>query len=80
MIVQQMHKLGITSDVMSILGFASIAGSIGTWRTSKSSGDSARAERFGIFIGLWAPTFFAISGQLATIEAENRQKENAITN
>ena len=24
----------------------------------------AHAERFGIFFGLWAPTFFALSGRL----------------
>lgn len=73
MLVQQMHKIGITSDIMAVLGFASIVGSIATWRTAKGSGDSAHAERFGIFVGLWAPTFFALAGQLATAEANDKK-------
>ena len=69
MLVKQMHKLGINSDVLQILGFASIFASIAAWRTAKESGDQARAERFGIFIGLWAPTFFALAGEVAVHEA-----------
>ena len=72
MIVQLMHKAGISSDVLQVLGFASVFASIATWRTAKGSGDSAHAERFGIFVGLWAPTFFALAGQVAVAEA-NKQ-------
>ena len=71
MLVQRMKKIGITSEVLQILGFASIFGSIATWRTAASSGDSAHAERFGIFVGLWAPTFFALAGQVAVAEAND---------
>jgi len=70
MLVQRMKNIGITSDVMQILGFASIFGSIATWRTAAGSGDSAHAERLGIFVGLWAPTFFALAGQLAIAEGK----------
>lgn len=69
MLVQQMHKVGISSDIMAVLGFASIVGSIATWRKAKGARDSPHAERFGIFVGLWAPTFFALAGQLAAAEA-----------
>ena len=72
MLAQLMHKAGITSDVLQVLGFASVLGSIATWRTAKGSGDSAHAERFGIFIGLWAPTFFALAGQVAVAEANHQ--------
>ena len=48
MIVQQMNKLGISSDVLQVAGFASIIASIATWRTAKGSGDIPHAERFGI--------------------------------
>ena len=72
MIVQQMNKLGISSDVLQVLGFASIFASIATWRTAKGSGDVAHAERFGIFVGLWAPTFFALSGQVALAEEKGK--------
>jgi len=68
MLVQQMNKIGISSDVLQVLGFASIFASIATWRAAKESGDVAHAERFGIFVGLWAPTFFALSGQVALAE------------
>ncbi len=70
MVVKQMHKLGINSDVLQVLGFASILASIATWRAAKKSGDVAHAERFGIFIGLWAPTFFALAGEVAVHEAK----------
>lgn len=71
MLAQRMTDIGITSDVLQILGFASVVGSIATWRMASGSGDAAHAERFGIFIGLWAPTFFALAGQVATVEANN---------
>jgi hypothetical protein len=63
--------------MMSVLGFASIAGSIGIWRVASNSGDAAHGERFGIFVGLWAPTFFTIAGQLATLETEKRAESAA---
>ncbi len=48
-----------------ILGFVSIIGSIAIWfLTGGTSPDSqAHAERFGIFVGLWAPTFFILSNR-----------------
>ncbi len=68
MIVKRMQQLGISSDLLQILGFASIFASIATWRKAKSSGDAAHAERFGIFVGLWAPTFFALASEVAVVE------------
>jgi hypothetical protein len=43
-----------------VLGFLSIIGSIAIWFLAKSP-DPAHGERFGIFVGLWAPTFFILS-------------------
>jgi hypothetical protein len=71
MLAQRMKNFGINSDVLQILGFASVLGSIATWRTAKGSGDAAHAERFGVFVGLWAPTFFALAGQVAIAEAND---------
>jgi len=51
--------LKILSNVCLVCGFASIAASIAIWFAF--SGDPAHAERFGIFVGLWAPTFFILS-------------------
>lgn len=73
MIIERMHQIGISSDVLQILGFASIFASIATWRAAKGSGDDvAHAERFGIFVGLWAPTFFALASEVAVVENTNK--------
>ena len=37
----------------------SVAGSIGVWVSA--DGDPAHAERFGIFVGLWAPTLMGLA-------------------
>ena len=49
--------------ILVILGFVSIIGSIAIWNIKKgdSPEETAHAERFGIFIGLWPPTFFALA-------------------
>ena len=39
---------------------ASVAASIATWVTVGDT-DPAHAERFGIFIGLWAPTLMGMA-------------------
>lgn len=47
-------------NVCFVSGFVSIAASIAVWAMAKEP-DAAHGERFGIFIGLWAPTFFALA-------------------
>lgn len=53
------------SNVCFVLGFASIIGSIAIWYMTGGTNDAAQAhgERFGIFVGLWAPTFFILSNR-----------------
>ncbi len=60
--VKQLKQL---SNFCLILGFASILGSIGIWYlTGGTTAESvAHAERFGIFVGLWAPTFMILSNR-----------------
>ena len=43
-----------------IASLVSVVFSIATW-TMAGDGDPAHAERFGIFVGLWAPTLMAMS-------------------
>jgi hypothetical protein len=43
-----------------VAGFLSIGASIGIWFLYKSE-EAAHAERFGIFVGLWAPTFVGLA-------------------
>jgi hypothetical protein len=58
-------KIKQLSKVCFILGFASILGSIAIWfLTGGTTPESiAHAERFGIFVGLWAPTFLILSNR-----------------
>lgn len=71
--IQLLKKIGLTQDLLYILGFASVGASIAIWN-AKKGGDIAHAERFGIFVGLWAPTFFAIANGLAQerVKADNK--------
>ena len=48
------------------LGGASIVASIATWASARGETpeETAHAERFGIFIGLWAPTFLILGDYL----------------
>ena len=58
-------SFNLLSTLCFILGFASIIGSIAIWySTGGATAESqAHAERFGIFVGLWAPTFFILSNR-----------------
>jgi hypothetical protein len=53
------------SGLCFFLGFASVAGSIAIWFLTGGSlpETQAHAERFGLFVGLWAPTFFILSNR-----------------
>ena len=53
----------ITAEIFIGLGLISMVGSIVIWniKKSKTADERAHAERFGIFIGLWAPTFFLMA-------------------
>jgi len=52
------------STICLVCGFLSIAASIAIWVIAKTP-DPAHGERFGIFVGLWAPTFFILSDRFA---------------
>ena len=55
----------VLSTICFLAGTLSILGSIGIWfLTGGTTLDTqAHAERFGIFVGLWAPTFFILSNR-----------------
>ena len=72
MLARRLRDIGLSSDVMHVAALASIGASILTWARAKRAGDAAHAERFGIFIGLWAPTFFALADLIATVEESDR--------
>jgi hypothetical protein len=56
------HNLGIRSSWAYLGGFASIVIALVAWIASRANptDDKAQSDRWGIFVGHWAPTFFAI--------------------
>lgn len=64
--VKILNNLGIKSDFAYIAGLASIGASITAWATSRNKEEAGadKAERWGIFVGLWAPTFMQIGNAL----------------
>lgn len=59
------NQLKFLSFVCLVLGFLSIAASIAIWYLTggNTAVTQAHAERFGIFVGLWAPTFMILSNR-----------------
>lgn len=77
----------LLSNLCFFGGFASILGSILVWYALGGSNSydwtdaaacahRAYGERFGIFVGLWAPTFFILSHRFFA-HAEKAGKENS---
>lgn len=67
--IRQMRKIGLTSSTMYFATLASIALSIGIWFLRKGE-DRSNAERFGIFVGLWAPTLMIMGKAIQDDERE----------
>ena len=59
------NQLKFLSFACLVLGFLSIAASIAIWYLTggNTAVTQAHAERFGIFVGLWAPTFMILSNR-----------------
>jgi len=75
--IKYIRGLGLTSDTMYLATFASIVGSIAIWfLTNRESEDRSHAERFGIFVGLWAPTFWAMGNAMKESELSEEQPES----
>lgn len=57
-----LRRMGISSSMMYTAGMASVGLSVASWFASKNlePASLARADRWGIFVGQWAPTFFAL--------------------
>ena len=58
-------QLKLLAKSCFFLGFASIVGSIAIWYLTRNPTPEAlaHAERFGIFVGLWAPTLLILSNR-----------------
>ena len=70
MLFRTLHRLGIPSDIAYGAGVLSILGAIAAWAI-RNEKNVASAERLGIFIGLWAPTFMIIGSGLQQQETQH---------
>jgi hypothetical protein len=60
--IKFLRGLGITSDLAYVAAIASIGASVVAWTMSSKMEDAPgeKADRWGIYVGLWAPTFMAL--------------------
>ncbi|MEU7001770.1 hypothetical protein [Nonomuraea sp. NPDC046570] len=79
--ISKLHDMGVTSKAMYTAGLASIGLSFASWLISKNLESTGvdRADRWGIFIGQWAPTCFAMGVALRIEEFEEAERMEAET-
>jgi hypothetical protein len=68
--IEKLHDAGLRSEHAYMAGLASIGLSFLAWTTSLKAEKAGtdRADRWGIFIGHWAPTFFGLGNALRSYE------------
>jgi|tagenome__1003787_1003787.scaffolds.fasta_scaffold15469245_1 hypothetical protein len=71
MIVRKLHEAGVRSEHAYLAAFGSIGLSLVSWLASNKQENLERADRWGIFVGEWAPTFFALGLALANYEKDD---------
>ncbi|MFJ6382524.1 hypothetical protein ACIQI7_21280 [Kitasatospora sp. NPDC092039] len=78
MIIKKLHEAGVKSEHAYLAGIASIGLSFVSWTASVKAEPAGldRADRWGIFIGEWAPTFFCMG--LALSQYERDRTENPL--
>jgi hypothetical protein len=73
--IKALSDAGFKSNWAYLGGFASIGLSLATWLVSRTKGDDKpQSDRWGIFIGHWAPTFFALGIALKHQEEEDQRR------
>lgn len=75
--IKALQKIGVRSSTMYAAGVASIGLSVASWVASYlgERAGTDRADRWGLFIGEWAPTFFAL-GIALRIEETHPNPQN----
>ncbi|MEU1044005.1 hypothetical protein ABZ400_02460 [Streptomyces sp. NPDC005897] len=71
MIVKKLHDMGVKSEHAYLAAFASIGLTVAAWATSlkvEPGVNVDRADRWGLFVGEWAPTFFGLGLALSHYE------------
>ncbi|MFE1233340.1 hypothetical protein [Streptomyces sp. NPDC059442] len=78
MIVKKLHDSGVRSEHAYLAAIGSIGLSLASWITSNKQENLERADRWGIFVGEWAPTFFALGLALANYEQNDLATEASL--
>ncbi|MEV7996156.1 hypothetical protein AB0O67_30965 [Streptomyces sp. NPDC086077] len=71
MIIKKMHEMGVRSEHAYMAAMASIGLTVAAWAGSlklEPGTGLARADRWGLFVGEWAPTFFGLGLALSHYE------------
>src|SRR3954470_16417207 len=71
--IEKLHDAGLRSEHAYLAGFASIGLSFAAWATSlrAEKAGTDRADRWGIFVGHWAPTFFGLATPCAATRSDS---------
>jgi hypothetical protein len=72
--IKFLRGLGITSDVAYLGSIVSIGASVAAWAASRNMEDAPgeKADRWGIYVGLWAPTFMALGNAIKLEEGREQ--------
>ncbi|MFV5996070.1 hypothetical protein ACNPQM_27545 [Streptomyces sp. NPDC056231] len=75
MIIKVLHEKGLKSEHAYCAGFLSVGLAVASWAGSLKAEcrGMERADHWGIFVGEWAPTFFAIGLALANYEHDDQE-------
>ncbi|MBI0296502.1 hypothetical protein JBE04_19040 [Streptomyces sp. PRKS01-29] len=71
--IKKLHDMGLRSEHVYTAAVVSIGLSVGTWAASLRAEPGAgldRADRWGIFVGEWAPTLFGLGLALSHYEQD----------
>ncbi|WP_146341609.1 MULTISPECIES: hypothetical protein [Nesterenkonia] len=73
--LQTIHDLGFRSEHAYNAALISVGVSAGSWVISRFAGDESKpqADRWGIFVGHWAPTFFGLGLALSQLEKRGKR-------
>ena len=70
--IKKLHELGVKSEYAYIGAFASIVLSWLSYAVSRGkNGDKAQSDRWGIYVGHWAPTLMAVGVALRLEEDDS---------
>jgi hypothetical protein len=76
--IKTLRYIGLNSEVAYLASVVSIGASIVAWALSRNleSAPGEKADRWGIYVGLWAPTFMALGNALKLDETHENAPQH----